>query len=290
MGRTRSGNCRRVAGWRTIRLTRGNPRESDALRRLKLKITVNYKYARQPITPLVAVELIAELFAGRCAERREIAAAVARAHETRGGAKPRTNNLVSLVHKALKRLARAGRARNQSYGQWEILGLPGAESAGAESPALPNEPGQQWVYLYFYPAYRRLAKIERKRSYPCKIGHSSGDPDVRVFMQTGTALPESPVIARKVETRDAFAVETMVHCVLRMRGRAIREAPGSEWFLTTPGEFDEIVRKLTRTVLPSATADSDGRKRGRLVGRAKPVPDRTTARRGARMKKKPRPE
>jgi hypothetical protein len=249
---------------------------------------MNYKYARQPITPLVAAELIVELFAGRCAERREIVAAVARAHETRGGAKPRTNNLVSLMNKALKRLACAGQARNQSYGQWEILGLPGAESAGAESPALPNEPGPQWVYLYFYPAYRRLAKIERKRSYPCKIGHSSGDPDVRVFMQTGTALPEYPVIASKVETHNALVVETMVHCVLRMRGRTVREAPGSEWFLTTPGEFDEIVRTISRTILPSAAADSGGRKRGRIVGRAKPVPDRTTARRRARMKKKPR--
>ena len=54
--------------------------------------------------------------------------------------------------------------------------------------------GPESVYVYYYPAYRKLARLQGKTSWPCKIGRTVGRVTERVIGQ-GTALPEKPQVA-----------------------------------------------------------------------------------------------
>jgi hypothetical protein len=57
-------------------------------------------------------------------------------------------------------------------------------------------------------------------------------------------LPERPCIALAVRTSYPVELETALHCVPAMRGLRIDNAPGSEWFLTSPGEVQALVVML----------------------------------------------
>ena len=102
--------------------------------------------------------------------------------------------------------------------------------------------GDNSVYLYYFENYRKLADIEGRQEFPCKIGRSERDPILRVLSQSSTALPEVPTIARLFKTNDGSALETAIHAILSLRGKEIEDSPGTEWFLTSPDEVDAIVR------------------------------------------------
>ena len=231
-----------------------------------------YRYAGQPLTPGIAEDLILELFTGRITERQKIVDAVTRAHRDRGGLDARAKDTPRLVKKALSNMQRDGLAENPSFGQWRIMGPnPGTGVAAPTEVAteevtasLPSAEiltgeGDESVYLYCYETYRRLAEMEGRRLFPCKIGRSERDPLLRVLSQSSTALPEIPRIARLFKTHDSSALEAAIHSILSLRGREVEDSPGTEWFLTSPQEVDDIVRfvgeKDSEDAEPSAAPD-----------------------------------
>jgi hypothetical protein len=100
--------------------------------------------------------------------------------------------------------------------------------------------GSASVYLYYLPVYRLRAEEQGKKFWPCKIGRTDRDPVARVLAQAATALPERPHIGLVIRTSNALAWEAAFHAVLTLRGRRIEDAPGSEWFLTSPDEVYEL--------------------------------------------------
>jgi len=68
-----------------------------------------------------------------------------------------------------------------------------------------------------------------------------------VLSQSSTALPEYPKIARLFRTSDGSALEAAIHAILALRGREVEDSPGSEWFLTSPEEVDEIVQFIAKS-------------------------------------------
>ncbi|MEI7851320.1 MAG: GIY-YIG nuclease family protein [Kiritimatiellales bacterium] len=214
-----------------------------------------YKYAGQPLTPGIAAELILELFSGRIAERHKIVDAVVRTHRERSGLDARAKDTPRVVKKALSNIESAGLAENPSFGQWKIkIQNPGMVIVSPieiqSDEMLPSVPapeviigeGDNSVYLYYFENYRKLADIEGRQEFPCKIGRSERDPILRVLSQSSTALPEVPTIARLFKTNDGSALETAIHAILSLRGKEIEDSPGTEWFLTSPDEVDAIVR------------------------------------------------
>ena len=103
--------------------------------------------------------------------------------------------------------------------------------------------GPESVYVYYYPAYKKLAKLLGKSSWPCKIGRTVGRVTERVIGQ-GTALPERPRLAIVWKTDRSEVWEQALHNILMSYGKDMPEAPGKEWFNTTPEAIVEIIRFL----------------------------------------------
>lgn len=85
-----------------------------------------------------------------------------------------------------------------------------------------------------------IVKLKGESSWPCKVGESERDPAIRVESQAATAMPEQPKIALLIQTDKPFELEKAIHKLLAKYGKQIQEAPGAEWFSTSPSEVEEI--------------------------------------------------
>ena len=104
--------------------------------------------------------------------------------------------------------------------------------------------GRSSVYLYYYPQYRERAESKGEKVWECKIGrtiHSEADGRIR---EQATGLPESPKIGLHIKTDKHKKIERIIHDILKVRGKHIEEAPGTEWFLTSPSEVEEIYNSI----------------------------------------------
>ena len=100
--------------------------------------------------------------------------------------------------------------------------------------------GKSSVYLYYYPQYRESSESKGEKVWECKIGRTiHGEADGRIRGQA-TGLPESPKIGLHIKTDKEVKIERIIHDILEVRGKHIEEAPGREWFLTSPSEVEEI--------------------------------------------------
>ncbi len=100
--------------------------------------------------------------------------------------------------------------------------------------------GKKSVYLYYYPQYRKSAEFRGEKIWECKIGRTiHGEAHGRIRSQA-TGLPESPKVGLHIKTDKDVDIEIIIHRILKVRGKHIEEAPGTEWFLTSPSEVEEI--------------------------------------------------
>lgn len=93
------------------------------------------------------------------------------------------------------------------------------------------------VYWYTYPAYQTTTG-----RFPIKIGRGT-DPEARIRTQV-TAMPEHPIILGKREHSDPTSLERALHSVLILRGKRKTDAPGTEWFMTTPAEIEALIETV----------------------------------------------
>jgi len=104
--------------------------------------------------------------------------------------------------------------------------------------------GQNSVYVYYYDTYRKFAESYGKRFWECKIGRTDKEPLQRIFSQAGTCYPELPHIALIIKCERSSQLESALHSVLKFRNRWIENAPGTEWFITSPEEVESIYQML----------------------------------------------
>jgi len=232
-----------------------------------------YRYKHVPLTPTIIEILMLELFSGRLVERQTIIDEVVEAHRARGGKDADAQSITSSVKRALQRLTARGIVQNPSKGYWrfdkasdqtefEDLGddistdgeLREAEGiAIGESTPFPIADvvagvGRSTIYAYYLPTYRRNAEAQGESYWPCKIGRTERDPIERIMAQAATALPEHPHVALVLHTDHPIAWEAIIHGVLTVRGRKLKDSPGSEWFLTS---LDEV-KAIIQTIMPDA--------------------------------------
>ena len=104
--------------------------------------------------------------------------------------------------------------------------------------------GKESVYLYYYPQYRKSAESKGEEVWECKIGKTvDSEANKRIKSQT-TGLPENPKIGLHIKTDKAREIEQIIHKILKVHGKHIDEAPGTEWFLTSPSEVEEIYKSI----------------------------------------------
>ncbi len=207
------------------------------------------KYFEKSLTPGIAEKLIQELFAGQTVQKQKIISDVEETHLERGGLPSRAqfNNPVTL---ALYNMRREGRANNpEQSNNWLISSsTQDDDSVDPDPNSLDLKPekiigsGKQSVYLYYYPIYRRLAELEGKEVWACKIGKARNDPLVRISAQTRTALPEYPTVGLIIKTDEFTLMETTIQNILKLQGKHKQDAPGTEWFITSPSEVEQIYK------------------------------------------------
>ena len=204
-----------------------------------------YEYVGKSLTPKIAQYLIIELFAEQAVQKLEIMSAVDETHHERGGL-PSRAQFHHPVTLALYNMRREGQASKTGPGNnWLISSITqDDDSANAEPDDLEPEKiigsGKQSVYLYYYPAYQRLAELLGEEVWACKIGKSRNDPLSRISSQTRTALPEYPKIGLIIKTDALNLMENTIQNILKLQGKQKQDAPGNEWFITSPNEVERV--------------------------------------------------
>lgn len=96
--------------------------------------------------------------------------------------------------------------------------------------------GPECVYLYFNPNDRRLAEIEGRDVWECKIGRTGSRDAIQRILGQGirTALSRLPTVGLVLRAEDSAALENALHSSLRLVGAEVPDSPGNEWFLTSP--------------------------------------------------------
>ncbi|ARF17483.1 GIY-YIG nuclease family protein [Sporosarcina ureae] len=219
----------------------------------------SYRYSKLPLTPAIIETLIIELFNGKTIKRDEIVNKVLSYHEANGGLPPEAKDFPRSVKRALENMSKKGWVENRARGFWDVnkenspVIKEKEEEEVTQVERIPAHAvygnGISAVYFYYYDGYKKLALLQNKRTWPCKIGRTDSDPIIRILAQASTALPETPTIEYIVKTDDASLLETMLHSILKVRGKQIEKSPGSEWFDTNPDEVIEIIEFVNKGML-----------------------------------------
>jgi hypothetical protein len=100
--------------------------------------------------------------------------------------------------------------------------------------------GAECVYLYFNPNDRRLAELEGRDVWECKIGRTSSCDAIHRILAQGirTALSRLPSVGLVLRTDDSAALENALHSSLRLVGAEVPESFGNEWFMTSPARVE----------------------------------------------------
>ena len=208
-----------------------------------------YDFFEKPLTPSRAEKLITELFAGQTVQKQEMMCIVDETHHERGG-RPSKARFHHPVTMALSKMKRERHAENPRQGVWFISSSSqddesvDDESLNSEEVNLDSErtvgSGENSVYLYYFPAYKRLAELQGEQVWPCKIGKTRYDAISRISAQTRTALPEYPKIGLVIKTDEVRLMETTIQNIMKLQGKQKSDAPGTEWFITSPSEVEQV--------------------------------------------------
>ena len=101
--------------------------------------------------------------------------------------------------------------------------------------------GRNSVYLYYDQQKRERAESKGEKVWDCKIGRTEQELHTRIYQQAGTAITaERFKLGLHIKTDKEKKIERIIHDILKVRGKHIADAPGREWFVTSPSEVEEI--------------------------------------------------
>jgi hypothetical protein len=211
-----------------------------------------------PFTGLVARQITEELFREQAQWRSsDLVDRVVELHRARGGSI--ASDPSHILKRVLQRLRDDGSVTAPGHGCWRWTNSPPQGHPVPEEPvAIAPSPvavddfgpairpdkelgiGRECVYLYFNPNDRRLAELEGRDVWECKIGRTSdSDASNRILGQgVRTALSRLPTIGLVLRTDDSFALENALHSSLRLVNAEVPDSPGDEWFITSPARVE----------------------------------------------------
>ena len=209
-----------------------------------------YKYAGVELTPNIFMELLILLFDGKQFKRTTAIEEVLKYHQDNGGILGKKEYISVFKHACLK-LGNNGLS-NIGYGTWrlnyEVHEVEIVEEKQKETAEYVADTtigtGNNAVYVYYYDTYKKYAENRGQQIWECKIGRTDKDPLQRVLGQAGTCYPELPHIALVIKCENSLQLELALHSVLKIRNRWIENAPGTEWFYTSPEEVESIYQMI----------------------------------------------
>lgn len=204
------------------------------------------KYRGLKLTPNVFADILIELYDGKQFERQDAIASVKKCFTEQGGILE-NRNYIDTFKKASQKLKDKGIVNN-GYGIWTLnyqlkdVEVVVQKETDSKTYCVDKEigSGNSSVYVYYYDAYKALADIKGQSVWECKIGRTDREPIQRIINQVGTCYPETPHIALIIYCEDSAKLETAIHSILKFKNRWIKDAPGDEWFMTSPEEIETI--------------------------------------------------
>ena len=112
--------------------------------------------------------------------------------------------------------------------------------------------GKSSVYLYYDQQKRESVESKGENVWECKIGRTVQELHTRIYQQTGTPPAERLKIGLHIKTDKERKIERIIHDILKVRGKHITDAPGTEWFMTSPSEVEEIYNFIGESFRESA--------------------------------------
>ncbi len=231
------------------------------------KVSVNVFSSREgvPLTPTSSKPIIRLLFQEKPQWRRkDLAVAVEKFHESHGGVAG-SQDPSTVIKNALKQLEADGEAiRVQlAYSFWRRADAPMTTVQPRELEPQEEDvssedldvlqvldeigEGEESVYLYFNPNDRRLAELEKRDEWECKIGRTEGSVSARVLDQgVRTALSHTPIVGLLIKTLDSVTLERALHASLRLADQTVEDSQGAEWFHTSPTRVKAWYESFTR--------------------------------------------
>ena len=184
------------------------------------------------------------LFDGKQFKRATAIEEITKYHHDGGGFLGK-REYVAVFKKACQNLSSSGLS-NVGYGTWrlnyEIPEVEVIEEVVKDTVEYTADKtigsGDNSVYVYYYDTYKKYAETRGQSIWECKIGRTDKDPLQRIFGQAGTCYPELPHIALIIKCSNSLQLESALHNILKLRNRWIENAPGTEWFLTSPAEAE----------------------------------------------------
>jgi hypothetical protein len=219
----------------------------------------SYEFRGVPLVPSILAALAPQVIAADTFRCSELAGAGEEFHLANGGLKSKGAHPSQQAKKAIRDLRSRGMIEQAGPKYWRfleardqvrvaIIEVPGESDVDGETEfdvsddLIEEGVGSGNLYVYFYPAYRERAQSRVESRWPVKIGMTaSGSAASRISNQLGTALPETPVIAYIRRTDTPAKLERLVHSVLYFRGQTLEDAPGAEWFQSSPAEVKAII-------------------------------------------------
>lgn len=210
-----------------------------------------YKYAGVELTPNIFSELLISLFDGKQFDRTTAINKIKKYHYDGGGLLNK-KDYISVFKKACQNLSSSGLS-NISFGTWRLnYKVQEVEFINKEIKKTVEftadktiGTGTNSVYVYYFDTYKKYAESCGRNVWECKIGRTDKDPLHRIFGQSGTCYPELPHIALIIKCTNSIHLESALHNILKLRNQWIEEAPGTEWFLTSPTEIESFYHVIT---------------------------------------------
>lgn len=100
--------------------------------------------------------------------------------------------------------------------------------------------GSESVYVYYHENDKRLAELESRAVWECKIGFTTADVIRRISEQTKTGRSSVPIIALIIKTENASFLESFLHRALYEYRIPGTDHTGDEWFITNPTVIEDV--------------------------------------------------
>lgn len=221
-----------------------------------MEVEKKYQFNGVKLTPSVFSGLLIQLFDGKQFTRQAAISTISEYHLLNGGVIEEGRNIVTVFKKATLCLQKKNVGLiNKGYGTWELhyneqetIEVVDHELSSDVIAYAADEvmgTGLNAVYVYYYDVYRKLAEVNGKTSWACKIGRTDCDPIQRVIGQAGTCYPELPHIALIIYCDDSSVLESAFHSILKYQSRWMQDAPGTEWFMTSPKEIKKLYSAIS---------------------------------------------
>ena len=225
-----------------------------------------YIYQGIELTAAIMAKMLKVFYSGKQFKRQEALKTIVDFHRDNGGLLEK-KTYISTIKTALSKTL-GDECINKSYGVWylrpsdenenDVQSIVENNEGIIENEIIENESiqdeiqlsekiigdGDKAVYVYYYETYKQYALLQGKKAWECKVGRTDVDPIQRVLGQASTCYPESPHIALIIRCDNSNIIETTLHNILKLKGRWIENAPGKEWFITSPEEIEVIYRSI----------------------------------------------